>query len=78
MEIPITKRETEISNEESVYLYGYLRKKYCNEDISHLDICLNSLCFALLRLMHDYVPPKDRKIFADKIIRSIIENGIKE
>ena len=57
MEIPITKEETRIANEESLYLFGYLRKKYANENTKDLDIILNSLVFALLRLMHHYVNP---------------------
>jgi hypothetical protein len=78
--VPITNYESKIANEESAYLYGHLRKKYCNTQITNsaLDICLNSLCFALLRMIHEYVPPKDREIFIEKIIMRILMEGIEK
>lgn len=75
--IPITKEEDKKANEESIYLYGYLRKKYCNENVSDLDIILNSLCFSILRLIHHHVSDSEREVMIDKIIIPILKNGIK-
>ena len=76
-QIPITKDECKIANEEGAYLFGYLRKKYCNDNIHDLDIVLNSLCFALLRMMHSNVRPKDRPMMIG-IINKVLEEGILE
>lgn len=78
--VPITNYENKIANEESAYLYGHLMKKYCNEKVNNsvLDICLNSLCFALLRMMHQFVPPKDRQLFIDNVIMRILKEGIEK
>ena len=75
--IDITKEEDDICNAEAVYLYGYLRKKYCNENIQDLDIIMNSLCFALLRLVHHCVKKSERKKMA-LIIHQIILNNLDE
>ena len=75
-DIPLTKEEERIANEESIVLFGHLRKKYCNDSVSDLDIILNSLCFALLRLVHAYVPPKDRQFMLRTVIIPILEKGI--
>jgi len=77
-EIPITQNENNAANEEGAYIFGYLRKKYANNNVSHLDICLNSICFALLRLMKNFVEPKDHELFIDKIIVKILKNGMKK
>lgn len=77
MKIPITEDENKICNEEGAYLFGYLRKKYANENCRDLDICLNSLCFALLRLIDRYVPQDDKELFVKKIIMPILLEGIK-
>lgn len=75
MEIDITQQETKIANEEAAYIFGYLRKKYCNDNIHDLDIVLNSLCFSLLRMMHSHVRPKDRAMMIG-IINNVLEKGI--
>lgn len=75
-EIPITEKETKIANEEAMYLYGYLRKKYCNESVKDLDIIMNSLCFALLRMTNMHVDSKDRKFFIEQIVVQILRKGI--
>lgn len=74
-EIPITKDETKIANEESYYLFGYLRKKYCNENCTDFDIILNSLSFALLRMIHLTVRPEDKEAMVG-IINQILMKGI--
>jgi len=74
-QIPITDEETKIAHEESAYLFGYLRKKYCNDNVHDLDIVLNSLCFSLLRMMHSNVRPNDRSIMIG-IINKILQEGI--
>lgn len=76
--IDITLDENEIANKEAIYLFGYLRKKYCNENIKDLDIVLNSLCFSLLLLIHHNVGQKDRKYFLDSVVMEILKNGIKQ
>jgi hypothetical protein len=74
--IPITKDETEIANDEARYIFGYLRKKYCNDSTSDLDIVLNSLCFALLRLIKLSVAPDDHEAMV-KIITDILMKEVK-
>lgn len=54
-EVKITEEEKKISYEEGMFIYGYLRKKYCNENVKDLDIVLNSLCCALCRLIEMHV-----------------------
>lgn len=76
-QIDITNEETKIANEEGAYLYGYLRKKYSNESTSHLDILLNSLSFALLRMIHLHVRKKDREMMV-KVVNEILLQGIKQ
>lgn len=77
-EIPITDIEKQTANKEALYLFGYLRKKYCNENISDLDIILNSLCFALLRLIYSNVEKKDRQYFLESIVFEILKKGINQ
>lgn len=76
-EIPITNEETEIAQGESLYIYGYLKKKYCNENMKDLDIILNSLCFSLLRLMNQNIDKNDHKYFIELIIK-ILKKNIKD
>jgi hypothetical protein len=76
-QVKITSDENKISNEESVFIYDHLRKKYCNENASNLEICLN-LCFALLRLILQYVPANDQEMFVEKIIMTTLKDGIKK
>ena len=71
--IPISKEESKIANEESLYIYGYLRKKYCNDNIKDLDIVLNSLCFALCRLIQTHVGKKDASAMIEIINKILIE-----
>jgi len=73
IKIPITKEENEIANEESLYIYGYLRKKYCNENVKDLDIVLNSLCFALCRLIQTNVGKKDAPAMIEIINKILTE-----
>lgn len=75
--IEITEKERDIANEEAMYLYGYLRKKYANENCQDLDILLNSLCFALLRMILMHVNPSDY-ISMVKIINTILMEEIKK
>lgn len=75
--IPITKEESETANEEAAYIYGYLRKKYANESVAHLDIVLNSLCFALLRMIHNNVIKEDRKLMVG-VITAILTKELRK
>ena len=76
--IDITREEEKISNDEAAYLFGYLRKKYLNTESVHgLDIILNSLSFALLRMIHLHVRPEDHYMMVE-IINQILSHGIKE
>lgn len=69
--ISITKEEEEIANREAIYLYGYLRKKYANDTVKDLDIIMNSLCFALCKLIEHHVKPTEAKYLIE-IINNII------
>ncbi len=75
--IRISEEENKISNEEAIYIWGYLRKKYSNDNIKDLDIVLNSICFALLRLIISNVHKKDRQYFLDSVVMPILIEGLK-
>lgn len=74
--MPITEEETKIANEEARYIYDSLRKKYCNESVRDLDIIMNALCFALLRMTHINVGKNDREYFINNVIMQILNKGI--
>jgi hypothetical protein len=76
--IPIKEEENKIANEESIYLYGYLRKKYCNDNIKDLDIVMNSLCFALCRLIAMHVAKGEEHILIEIIKKTIESPFLKE
>lgn len=69
--IQITKNEAAIANEEAIYLYGYLRKKYANSTVQDLDIIMNALCFALCRLIKMHVAEGEEHILIDIIYHNI-------
>ncbi len=75
--IRISEEENKISNEESIYIWGYLRRKYCNDTIKDRDIILNSLCFALVNLTLSAVHKKDRQYFLDSVVMPILIEGLK-
>lgn len=70
--IGITKEENEIAEKESIFIFGYLRKKYCNNSISDLDIILNSLIFSLGRLIISHVSSKDYSRMVELINTSLL------
>lgn len=74
--INITEEETKIANDEARLIYGYLVKKYCNENTRDYDIVLNSIAFAALRLIHLRVRKEDHSSMV-KIFLHILEEGIK-
>lgn len=51
MEFPkTTEMEDRLAHDEGLRIFGELRKKYSNNSVHDLDIVLNSLCYALVRL----------------------------
>ena len=77
MEFPkTTKEEDKIAFDEGLRIFGELRKRYSNESIRDLDIVLNSLCTALVRLTILNVTPKDYESFVD-LIHAIILGNLK-
>lgn len=61
--ININPDEDIICHEEGMRIFGYLRKKYSNENTRDLDIVLNSICAALIRLARFNVPSEDSRSF---------------
>jgi hypothetical protein len=74
--INITPEETKVANDEGRLIFGYLRKKYCNDNIRDLDIVLNSIAFAALQLIHLNVRAEDRPSMVE-IFTNILREGIK-
>lgn len=71
----LTKEENEMCMQEGLRIVGELRKKYSNNNIRYLDIVLNSLCYALIRLTKLNVVKYDYSKFA-AIIHHIIERNL--
>jgi hypothetical protein len=77
MDFPnITDDENKISEQEGFKIFGYLRKKYCNNSVSDLDIVMNSLCVALVRHGKIFVEPEDYGNYL-AIINKILKNNLK-
>ncbi len=75
MEFPkTTKEENKIAHEEGIRIFGELRKKYSNNNIRDLDIVLNSLCAALVRLTRLNVTEPDYDSFTQLIKDIILKN----
>jgi hypothetical protein len=72
----ITDDENKISEQEGFKIFGYLRKKYGNNSVSHIDIILNSLCAALVRHGKCFVAPEDYGKYFD-LINKILKNNLK-
>lgn len=75
--INITAEETKIANDEARLIFGYLRKKYCNENVRDLDIVLNSIMFAACHLLNLSVDAKDRPAMIE-IMKGILEKSLIE
>lgn len=76
--IECTEEENEISSQEGLRIFGELRKKYCNNSVRDLDIVLNSLCCALVRLGKLNTGKGDENNFASLIHRIILDNMLKD
>lgn len=63
-------------NEESAYIFNHIRNKYPADSILDIDMCLNALCFALLRLRDTSVNQKNHEEFAD-LVKEILSINIK-
>lgn len=75
MEFPkTTAEEDNIAEAEGFRIFGELRKRYSNENMRDLDIVLNSLCSALVRLGHLSTRKEDKVAFLSLINKIISEN----
>lgn len=75
MEFPnTTSEEDKISYQEGFRIFGELRKKYSNQNIRDLDIVLNSLCFAIVRLGKLNTIKGDEEAFSDLVKQIILKN----
>lgn len=75
MELPkTTEEENKICYQEGLRIFAELRKRYCNESCSHLDIVLNSLCFALVRLFSLTTKKVDYEACGELVKKIIVEN----
>jgi ribosomal protein L17 len=78
MEFPkTTKKEDTIAYEEGLRIFGELRKKYCNDSTTHLDIILNSLCAALVRHFKLFTLDGDAKA-CSRLVEQIIYENLKK
>ena len=78
MEFPnTTPKEDEICFREGFRIFGELRKKYSNENVRDLDIVLNSLCCALVRLANFNVSKEDYGSFI-LLVTSILEKNLRK
>jgi hypothetical protein len=75
MEFPdTTKEEDKISEDEAFRIFGELRKRYCNENCRDLDIVLNSLCFALVRLFELNTNKVDAERCGELVKNIVVKN----
>ena len=75
MEFPkTTEMEDRICYEEGFRILGELRKKYSNNNMRDLDIVLNSLCCALIRLFKLNSRPEDAEACAELVQKIILKN----
>jgi hypothetical protein len=72
----ITNEENEICNREGCEIFANLRKKYSNDTNQDLDIILNSLCFALVRLFKLNSLQEDAEKCSE-LIKSIVYENLK-
>lgn len=78
MEFPkTTKREDDVAFQEGLRIFGELKKKYCNESTSDLDIVLNALCAALIRLAELNIREKDHVSFVALVNTVLMKNLFK-
>lgn len=76
MEFPqTTKEEDDIAEAEGFRIFGELRKRYSNDNMRDMDIVLNSLCCALIRLGH-LSTRKEDKIGYLSLINQIINQNL--
>lgn len=75
MEFPHTNPgENLIASQEGFRIFSELRKKYSNENIRDLDIVLNSLCFAIIRLGKLNTMKGDEENFCNLVNQIILKN----
>ena len=72
-----TKEEDEIAYKEGLEIYGELRKKYSNNSNHDMDIILNSLCSALVRLFKLNSLQEDAEA-CSILIKNIIYDNLKK
>ena len=76
MEFPkTTEEEDKIAEGEGFRIMADLRKRYSNDNVRDLDIVLNSLCAALVRLGHLSTRKQDKIGFLS-LINSIISQNL--
>ena len=77
MEFPeTTQEENSIAFQEGFRIYGELRKRYPNNNVTDLDIILNSLCAALIRMCELNTHKKDQKNYVP-LIHKILTNNLR-
>lgn len=75
MEFPkLTEMENKIAFDEAFRIFGELRKKYSNNNPHDLDIVLNSLCFALVRLFKLNCRKEDAEGCAELVKQVLLDN----
>jgi hypothetical protein len=74
--IKTTEHEDKIAYQNGLEIYGELRKKYCNNNITDLDIILNSLCAAIVRLFELNSLKKDAE-YSSLLVKDIIYKNLK-
>jgi hypothetical protein len=78
LELPkTTELEDRIASEEGMRIFAELRKRYSNNSIRDLDIVLNSLCAALIRLAKLNTSKEDADFFGE-LIKNIIVKNLKQ
>jgi len=75
MEFPkTTKEEDKICYQEGLRIFAELRKRYSNDNCRDLDIVLNSICCALVRLFSLNVRKEDYESCGELVRQTIVKN----
>ena len=69
-----TQEEDELATREGLFIYGHLKKKYPNENTRDLDIILNSLVAALIRMAKLNTRKEDYESFCELVQKIMREN----
>lgn len=70
----ITPRMNELATRHGTTIYESLRGMYPDVTLESLDIMLNSICVAILRMAENHVPIDDRRAYVQLVYQILMKN----